>query len=134
MLLDVLLGDKANTTLPAGRGVVEDVDNLEFLLVDVMELLEIVAEENVLFVDVGVDEGDGGAVEGVAEGHADDGDHGRDTGAAGDHAEVLDDVGGIEEVALGALDLELVANLEVANVLGDVALLVSLEKGRIFVT
>lgn len=128
VLCDVLLGDVAGAALPAGRGVVEHVEDLEALRVDVAELVEVGLEEDISLADVRVEEGDGGAVEGVLEGGADDLDHGRDTCAAGDHAEVADEVGSVHEVALGALDADGVADLELRDVFGDIAEVIGLRR------
>lgn len=103
-LLDVLFGDEADTTLPVGRGRVEDVEDLEPVLVVLEQTLEFGEEEDVLLRDVGVDERDGRGVAGILCGGAHDLDHGCDTGSASDHGEVLGEVGGVLEVALGTLD------------------------------
>jgi len=112
ILLDVFLSDVANATFPSGRGVVEDVKDLEPGFVDVEELIEVVFEEYVLFVDVGVNEGDGGAVVKIPEGSANDLDHGCDTRTASNQVEVGSHANLVTEVALGALDPDTVADLE----------------------
>lgn len=127
VFFDVLLGDKADATLPAGWRVVEDVKDLELGFVNVEKLFEVVLEEDILFVDVGVYESDGGLVKGIAEGSTDDLDHGGDAGAACDHADVVGDAWRVLEVALGTLDANLVAEFELGKVTGDVAFLIGLE-------
>jgi hypothetical protein len=123
----VLLGHVANTTFPAGRGVVEDVKDLELGLVDVKELPEVIFEENVLFVDIGVDEGDGGGVERIPEGSANDLDHGCDSRTASNQAEVASHANLVTEVPLGTLDTDSIAEFELRDESGDVSLFVSLE-------
>lgn len=94
------------------------------------QLVEVLAQEDVLLGDVGKDEVDLGA---VARGAAtddglDDLQHGGDARAAGDHAEVADHVGRVHEGALGALDADRLADPESGHVLGDVALRVRLDE------
>jgi len=127
VLLDMLLGDKTDTTLPARGRVVEDVKDLELELMDVLECLKVILEKNIILVDVGVDEGNGSTVEGVPEGGADDLDHGGDTSTTGNQAEMANHVGGVVEVTLGTLDTDGVANLQEGNVLGNVTLLIGLD-------
>lgn len=134
MLLHVVLGDKANTTFPAGRGVVKDVEDLELGSMDVVQFLEVVSQENILFIDVGVNEGDGGEVGRVFEYGSDDLDHGCDAGATSDHAELTGHARLVTEVALGTLDADSAADLELCDVLGDVTLLISLESDETFAT
>jgi len=111
VLLDVFLGHVANAAFPAGRGIVENIEDFEFELMDIEKLLEVVLEENVFFIDVGVDEGDGGGVEGVSEGGTDDLDHGCDSSTACDQVEVRRQTGGVTEVALGTLNADGVTDL-----------------------
>lgn len=53
-------------------------------------------------------------------------EHGRDAGSASDHADVLGERGRVAHLALGALDVDVVADLELAKVLRDVARRVAL--------
>ena len=53
--------------------------------------------------------------------------HGRDASAAGDHADALAHVGRVDHGALGALDAHGVADLELRDVLADVALRVGFD-------
>ena len=123
----MILGDEADAALPARRGVVEYVNELELFLMHICELLEVILEQDIRLVDIGVDKGDRGAVEGVFEGGADNLDHGSDTRTTSDHAEVADDVGCVEEVALGTLDAHSVADLELRDVFGDIAEVICLQ-------
>ena len=123
----MILGDEADAALPARRGVVEYVNELELFLMHICELLEVILEQDIRLVDIGVDKGDRGAVEGVFEGGADNLDHGSDTRTTSDHAEVADNVGSVEEVALGTLDAHSVADLELRDVFGDIAEVVCLQ-------
>lgn len=83
-------------------------------------------EQNILHVDVGVDEAELGFVLGVLESGTDDLEHGSDSGSTSDHSEFTSQVRGIDEFALGALNLESVSNLEKRHVAGDVAFLIGL--------
>ena len=123
----MILGDEADAALPARRGVVEYVNELELFLMHICELLEVILEQDIRLVDIGVDKGDRGAVEGVFEGGADNLDHGSDTRTTSDHAEVADNVGSVEEVALGTLDAHSVADLELRDVFGDIAEVICLQ-------
>jgi hypothetical protein len=127
MFFNVVLGDKADTTLPARGWVVEDVDDLELLLVDVHEFLEVIPEKDIFFINVGVNKGDGGTIERVPESSTDDLNHGRNTGTSSDHAQVADNVGGIHKVAFGAFDAYIVANLEEGDMAGNVTLFICLD-------
>jgi hypothetical protein len=130
VLLDVVLGDKANATLPVRGRVLEDVVDGELVGVLGRDAVELVLHEDVLDADVGVDERDLRRVERVLHGCLDDLEHGRDTGAASDHADISREVGAVEEQTLGALDADLLADFELVDVLGDVALRVSLMWGN----
>lgn len=137
-LLDHLLADEPNTPSPSLRRVVQHIVHLQSRWlpcpgIAVQNRLDLVLEEDVLLVDVGVDEGDGGVVEGVLQGGFDDLDHGGDTGAAGDHADVRREGGVVDEVALGALDADFVVYFEEGEVAGDVAFFVCLEEDALAV-
>lgn len=112
----------ADTTLPIGRGLVEDVVDAETLILS-GECIEILLEEDVLGGDVGEDEVDLGDIAGLAaaDDGADDLEHGGDSGAAGNHAKVANHVGGVHEGALGAANLDGLANAEASQVLADVS-------------
>ena len=124
----MLLRDKAHATFPAGRGVVKDIEYLEPGPMEVMQFPEVVSQEDILFIDVGIDESDGGGVGRIPECGTDDLDHGCDASATSNHAEVTVHTRLVTEVALGTLDTNSGADLELCNVLGDVALFVSLDE------
>jgi hypothetical protein len=130
--LDHVGGDKADTACPALGRVVENVVDAESVIL-LLQLLELIAEQDVLGVDVGEDQVDlGGVVATVAGTVADDGldnlQHGGDTSATGDHTDVAAHVGGVDHGTLRAADLQLVADLQSGEVLGDVTLGVSLDE------
>lgn len=124
VLDDVVLGNKANATVPDRGRVVENVKDLEPGSVGIHELLEIVSQEDILLVDIGVNEADGGLVQGIFESSTDDLDHGGDASTTGKHADVVRETGEIVEVALGALDTDGVTDFESGNVTGDVSLFI----------
>ena len=93
------------------------------------EVVEFFAEQNVVDVYVGVDEGEFRLVGRVFEGSSDDLEHGGYAGTAGDHANVTRQGGGVLEEALGTANLDHVANFEQGDIAGDVALFVGL--GRV---
>lgn len=112
LLLDMLLGHKASATLPASRGVVEDVVDPEAVGEHGNQVVEFDAEEDIIFVDIGVDDSEFGWVTGVEERVAGDLEHGCDTGTASNHAKFGSKVGSEDELALGTLDADVIANLE----------------------
>jgi hypothetical protein len=122
LLLDHIGGDEANATVPTLRRVVQDIVYAELGVLG-CERIEIVLEQDILGVDVREDEVDLGLIAGGAASvdclH--DLQHRCDAGAACDHTEVPDHVGCVDHCALGALDLHLVADLEVCDILRDVA-------------
>jgi hypothetical protein len=121
LLLDHIGRDEANTPSPTLRGVVENVMYTE-LGVTGGKRVKIGLEQDVVGVYVREDEVDLGLVAGgaAAVDGLDNLQHGSDASAACNHAEVPDHIGCIDHGALGALNLHLVADLEVRNVLGDV--------------
>lgn len=64
--------DESDASVPVGRGVVEDVEDLEAVRVRSGEFVELLLEEDVLRVDVGVDERELGRVLGVLQRSTDD--------------------------------------------------------------
>jgi len=130
VIVDVILGDKANTAIPARRGVVEDVEEFELGGVVVDKLIKIVLEKNILGVDVGIDEGDGCFVGGVAKDGTDDLDHGSEAGTTSDHADMVAHARSVNKVALGALDTDGVANVEGCKDSRNIALFICLKIGR----
>lgn len=126
---NLVLGDEPDSALPIGRGVVENVVDLEAGAVVLgQEAVELLLAEDIFMVDVGVDEREDGAICWVLEGGADDLYHGGDAGASSDHADVGDEVGGISELAPGTLDTDGVANLESREMPGDVTFFVRLDE------
>ena len=91
-------------------------------------LVELLAKEDVGLGHVGVDERYGRLIGRVAGDCPDDLEHGRDARAAGDHREVLAEAVRVDKLALGALDLDRVAELRLANDARDVAELVRLDE------
>lgn len=122
LLLDHIGSNEANTTGPVLRGVVEDVVHPELGVLG-GERVEFVLEQNILGVHVGKDEINLGLVTSRTSTHNGLGNlqHGSDTSTAGNHTKVSNHVGSVYHGALGPSDLHLVANLEVRNVLGNVA-------------
>ncbi len=97
------------------------------------EGVEVLLEQYVLGRDVGEDEVDLGSVGAVlvvavADDGADDLQHRGDAGAAGDHAEVADHVGLVDEGAPGPAHADGLTDDERGHVLGDVALRVGLDE------
>lgn len=85
--------------------------------------VEVLAEQDVVGVDVCEDEVDLGAVAvgAAAVDGLDDLQHRGDAGAARDHAEVAHHVGGVDHGALGPADADVLADLEACHMARDVA-------------
>ena len=126
MLLDMLLGHKANTALPANRRVVEDIDGLEPFPVLLNQTLEIIPEKDILLINIGVDQSDSCAIGRVFKGSANDLQHGRNSGSASNHREVGHQVGSVVKLSLGPFDADLVTELEQRDMFRDIAFLVCL--------
>ena len=92
--------------------------------------IEILPEENVLRRDVGKDQVDFGLVTGgtASDNSPDDLQHWGNTGSTGDHTEVSNHIGSVDEGALGSTDTDGLANHERGHVLGDVALGIRLDQ------
>lgn len=127
VLFDLVLGNETGTASPARRRVVEHVEDGEPSRVSSGQLVQFGLEQDVLWVDIGVDEADGGFVLGIFESGTDDLEHGGDSGSASDHSKLTRQLRGIDEFTLRALDPELVSNLEEGHVARYVTLLVGLE-------
>ena len=112
VLFDLVLGNKTGTASPAGRGVIKYVENRESSRVTGNQLIQFRLEQDILWVNIGVDEADLGFVLGVFKSCADDLEHRGDSSSTSDHSELTRQVRGINEFALGTLDPELVSNLE----------------------
>lgn len=126
VLGDVLLGYKADTPSPSCWGVVENVVDLEPVREHGDQVIQFDAQQDVFLSNVGVDEAELGWVTGVEEGVADNLEHGGDASSAGNKTKLLGQGWGVDELALGSLDADIIADLEQRKVSGDVALLVGL--------
>lgn len=65
VFLDHIGSNEADATSPAGRGVVQDVVDVEVVMLG-CEFIEFLLEQNIFFVDVSKDEVDNGSVSGVS--------------------------------------------------------------------
>ena len=126
MVGNVVLGNKANAAVPDSGRVVENIKDLELGAVGIQELLELISQEDIFLVNIGVNEADGSLVRGVLENSTNYLDHGGDASTTGDHADVVRETRGISEVALGALHTDGVADFKSRNVTGDVSLFIGL--------
>jgi len=126
VLLDLVLGYEPGTTSPTGRGVVEHIEDCEPGGVNGSQLIQFSLEQDIFWVDVGVDEANLGLVRRVLEGSTDDLEHGSDSGSPSDHSELTRQVWGIDEFTLGTSDLDLISDLEEGHMARDVTLLISL--------
>ena len=124
----MLLGHEADATSPVGRGVVEHVVHVEAVTVLARELIELLLEEDVVMVHVGVDERELGTVQWVLKGRADDLEHRCDAGSASNHTNFAREGRVVLELALRTLNSNLVADFEKGDVSRDVTLLVCLER------
>ena len=127
VLLNLILGHEPGTAGPIGRWVVEHIEDGEPGGVSGCQFIQFDLEQDIRWIDVGVDEGDFCLIRGIFESSTDDLEHGSDTGSSSDHSELARQILGIDELALGALDPELVTNIEEGHMAGDVPLLVGLE-------
>lgn len=84
---DLVLCDEANTTLPVGWGVVQNVVDREAILVFLRKLIQFGAQQDILDVHVGIYECELGTVQRVLQGCTDDLEHGRNSGSSSDHAQ-----------------------------------------------
>lgn len=116
ILLDRLLGDEADAALPARGSLVEEVVDAELVLVLDGKFVELLLEQDVGLLDVGVDKVDLGLVGWVLERSADDLEAGGETSTTSDHAEVTRETGSVSHLTLGALDGEQIANLHEADI------------------
>ena len=127
MFLDNVFCDKANTTLPTCRGVVEDVKYFETLLVDIDEFLEVIPQQDVFLIYISIDQGNCGTIGRVLEDSTYDLNHGRNAGTARNQAKVINEVWCIEKIAFWSLDTKSVTYLKVSDVARDIAFFVSLK-------
>lgn len=114
--LQQFLRDVALTLRPALRGVVKEMEDLESLGIGVLELTELLAEKNVVLVDVAVDERDLGFVLGVGEDLAGQLVHGGDTSTASNQGNLLVLVSLPGILGKGTLEVKSVAGLKAVDV------------------
>jgi len=130
--LDHIGSHEADTTVPVLGRVVQDVVDAESI-VFLSQFLQLLLEQNVLGVNVGENQINlGGVIAAVTGTVANDGlddlEHGGDTSATGDHSDVAAHIGGVDHGTLRTAHLHSLADLELGQVLGDVALGVSLDQ------
>ena len=128
MFLDDFFSDKANATFPTWRRVVENVKYFETLLVDIHEFFEVISQQNVFLIYISVDQGNCCTIGRVLEGGTDDLNHRRNTSTARNHAEVTNEVRGIEKIALWSFNTKSITYLEVSDVARDIAFFICLEE------
>ena len=127
VLLNLILGDESGTTSPTGRGIVEHVEDSEPGGMSGSQLIQFSFEQDIFWIDVGINKADLGLVRRVLESSTDDLEHGSDSGSSSNHSKFTRQVRGIHEFTLGASDLEFVPNFEEGYMTGDVTLLIGLE-------
>lgn len=126
---DHFASDIANTASPALRWVVQDVVNANAaVLLD--QSIKILAEQDILGGNVGKDQINFGLVaSGTAtDNGTDDLQHRGNAGTSGNHAEVANHVGRVDESTLGAADSDGLVHSQRSHELGDVALGVRLDQ------
>ena len=126
VLLDLVLGDESGATSPAGRGIVEYIEDREPARVSGNQFIQLSLEQDILWVNVGIDEAELCLVRRVLEGSTDDLEHGSDPGSSSNHPELTGEVRGVDELALGAFNPGLVSNLEEGHMTGDITFLIGL--------
>lgn len=114
--LQQFLRDVALTLSPVLRRVVKEMEDLESLGIGVLELTELLAEKNVVLVDVAVDERDLGLVLGVGEDLAGQLVHGGDTSTPSNQGNLLVLVSLPGVLGKGALEVKSVAGLKAVDV------------------
>jgi hypothetical protein len=127
VLLNLLFGHKTNAAGPSFRGVVEDIVHGEAVGVILRKEIELLLEQDILEVDIGINQAELSTILRVLQCCPDDLQHRRDTGATSDHANVTSQRWAVLELAFGSLDAHLVADLKQAEVARDVTLLVGLK-------
>lgn len=86
--------------------------------------VQLFLEQDVLRVDIGVDEAQFRAVCRVLESGANDLEHRSDASSTSNHADFAGECRSVDELALGTLDFDLVANLKEGDVSRNVSFLV----------
>lgn len=127
VLLNLIFGNEPGTTSPTGRWVVEHIEDSEPGRVSGYQLIQFGLEQDVRWIDVGIDETNFGLIRRVFESSADNLEHGCDTGSSSDHSELTRQIRGIDEFTLGAFDPEFVTNTEEGHMAGDVSFFVGLK-------
>jgi hypothetical protein len=119
---DHISGNIANTASPSLRGLVKDIVNPDTRIRS-RKLIQILLEQNILLGDVGKDEVNLSAVTSLAttDNGTDNLQHGSNASTAGNHTEMADHVGRINEGTLGSLDTDGLSDGEAGHVLADVA-------------
>ena len=130
LLLDHILGDISNTTIPLLRCMNQNVVNIESATVSSRKLVQFKFEEDIFLGVVGVDQVDASGVFGVVEDIGDDLVHGGDTSSTADHSEFASHAHGVLELTLGTFDTDAITNFEVTDVPGDVSLFIGLQSIR----
>jgi hypothetical protein len=126
VFLDLLLRHETNSARPPRRRVVQHIVHPKPRWEPLDEIVQLLLEQNVLDIHVGVDQVQPCLVRGIFEHGADDLQHGRYSGSARNHAQFATELGGVLELASGSFDLDFVAYLQEADVFRDVAELVGL--------
>lgn len=130
--LDHISSNKANTTLPSLWRVVQNVVDVELVILS-SQLVQFLLEKNILRVDIGENEIDLGSIVAAVSGSAADNsldnlEHGSNTSSTRDHTNVAVHVGGVHHGTLGTANLHVLTDLQVIQVLGNVALRVGLDQ------
>lgn len=94
---------------------------------DIHQLFEVISQQDVFLIYISVDQGNCGEIRRVAEGSTNNLNHRGNAGAARNQAEVTDEVGGIEEIALWSFDAKSVTYFKVSDVARNIAFFISLE-------
>lgn len=120
MLLDDVGAHEASALCPALRWVVEHVINLEVVVL-LRQLIQLFAENDVVWIHVGVNEGDLCLVFWILEDRTDDLETWCDSRSACNHAKGTDETGSVVHLAFGTLDFDRLMNLHLPEVFRDEA-------------
>lgn len=112
MLLYLLLCHESSTPLPVDWWVVQYIVDLQSRIMHVQQLVKFVLHENVFFIDIGINQTDGGFVEWVLECCFHDLEHRGDTGASSNHPNMLSQGRLVLEGTFWAFHADFVANLQ----------------------
>jgi hypothetical protein len=122
VLVNMLLGHEAHSTLPYCGRVVQDVEDPQPSVACIDQLFDVFFKKNIVGVDVSVNERKFRLVVRVFESCSNDLQHGRDSTASSKHSDVVGKIGRIVELTLGSFNLEIISNLQGSEVLGNIAL------------